>query len=168
MGHPHIPRVFSRPASQETLMSNACQTSRVSNAPNERCELSPDIDESKLGSFRQMPPRDSRGTARTRRSETKISWKTAIQGEFLRALSRSRQATRSRIAEHRIPCRECVVQSWRQPQPQRDDAHPWDAIRRTMGWGSLTSDADRTGLVEDTYVIPIHDWFLSEGGKTSM
>ncbi len=37
-----------------------------------------------------------------------------------------------------------------------------------MGWGSLTSDADRTGLVEDTYVIPIHDWFLSEGGKTSM
>ena len=40
-------------------------------------------------------------------------------------------------------------------------AAPW-------GWGSLTSDADRTGLVEDTYVIPIHDWFLSEGGKTSM
>jgi len=35
-------------------------------------------------------------------------------------------------------------------------------------WGSLTSGADRARLVKPRYVIPIHDWFLSEGGRTFM
>ena len=35
-------------------------------------------------------------------------------------------------------------------------------------WGSLTSGADRARLVKPKYAIPIHDWFLSEGGKTFM
>jgi len=35
-------------------------------------------------------------------------------------------------------------------------------------WGSLTAGADRTRLVKPRYVIPIHDWFLSEGGRTFM
>ena len=35
-------------------------------------------------------------------------------------------------------------------------------------WGSLTIGADRTRLVRPKYVIPIHDWFLSEGGRTVM
>ena len=35
-------------------------------------------------------------------------------------------------------------------------------------WGSLTNGADRARLVRPRYVIPIHDWFLSEGGRTFM
>ena len=35
-------------------------------------------------------------------------------------------------------------------------------------WGSLTNGADRTRLVRPRYVIPIHDWFLSESGRTFM
>jgi len=35
-------------------------------------------------------------------------------------------------------------------------------------WGSLVDGVDRTKVVEPTYVIPIHDWFLSEGGKDFM
>ena len=35
-------------------------------------------------------------------------------------------------------------------------------------WGSLTNGADRTRLVRPKYVIPIHDWFLSDGGRTVM
>jgi L-ascorbate metabolism protein UlaG (beta-lactamase superfamily) len=32
-------------------------------------------------------------------------------------------------------------------------------------WGSVTSGADRTRLVRPRYVIPIHDWFVSEPGR---
>ncbi|MDJ0792433.1 MAG: MBL fold metallo-hydrolase [Acidimicrobiia bacterium] len=35
-------------------------------------------------------------------------------------------------------------------------------------WGSLTHGADRARLVKPQYVIPIHDWFLSDGGRTFM
>ena len=35
-------------------------------------------------------------------------------------------------------------------------------------WGSLTSGADRARLVRPRYVVPIHDWFLSEPGKGFM
>lgn len=35
-------------------------------------------------------------------------------------------------------------------------------------WGSLVAGVDRTRLVDPRYVIPIHDWFLSEGGKDFM
>lgn len=35
-------------------------------------------------------------------------------------------------------------------------------------WGSLVAGVDRTRLVRPRYVIPIHDWFLSEDGKTFM
>lgn len=35
-------------------------------------------------------------------------------------------------------------------------------------WGSLVAGVDRTRLVNPQYVIPIHDWFLSEGGKDFM
>ena len=35
-------------------------------------------------------------------------------------------------------------------------------------WGSLVDGVDRTKVVEPTYVIPIHDWFLSDGGKDFM
>jgi len=35
-------------------------------------------------------------------------------------------------------------------------------------WGSLVDGVDRTKVVEPTYVIPIHDWFLSESGKDFM
>jgi len=35
-------------------------------------------------------------------------------------------------------------------------------------WGSLVDGVDRTKVVKPTYVIPIHDWFLSEGGKDFM
>ena len=35
-------------------------------------------------------------------------------------------------------------------------------------WGSLTNGADRARLVRPRYVVPIHDWFLSEGGRTFM
>jgi L-ascorbate metabolism protein UlaG (beta-lactamase superfamily) len=35
-------------------------------------------------------------------------------------------------------------------------------------WGSLTAGADRARLVRPRHVIPIHDWFLSEGGRTFM
>ncbi len=35
-------------------------------------------------------------------------------------------------------------------------------------WGSLTNGADRARLVKPRFVIPIHDWFLSEGGRTFM
>ncbi|MGB5187846.1 MAG: MBL fold metallo-hydrolase, partial [Acidimicrobiia bacterium] len=35
-------------------------------------------------------------------------------------------------------------------------------------WGSLTNGTDRARLVRPRYVIPIHDWFLSEGGRTFM
>ena len=35
-------------------------------------------------------------------------------------------------------------------------------------WGSLTDGADRARLVRPRYVIPIHDWFLSEPGRTFM
>ena len=35
-------------------------------------------------------------------------------------------------------------------------------------WGSLTNGADRARLVRPRYVIPIHDWFLSEPGRTFM
>ena len=35
-------------------------------------------------------------------------------------------------------------------------------------WGSLTNGADRTRLVRPKHVIPIHDWFLSDGGRTVM
>jgi len=35
-------------------------------------------------------------------------------------------------------------------------------------WGSLTNGADRARLVRPRYVIPIHDWFLSEGGRAFM
>jgi len=32
-------------------------------------------------------------------------------------------------------------------------------------WGSVTNGADRARLVRPRYVIPIHDWFLSEPGR---
>ena len=32
-------------------------------------------------------------------------------------------------------------------------------------WGSLVAGVDRTRLVGPRYVIPIHDWFLSAGGR---
>lgn len=35
-------------------------------------------------------------------------------------------------------------------------------------WGSLVAGVERTRLVRPKYVIPIHDWFLSEGGKEFM
>jgi L-ascorbate metabolism protein UlaG (beta-lactamase superfamily) len=35
-------------------------------------------------------------------------------------------------------------------------------------WGSLVGGVDRTRLVGPRIVIPIHDWFLSEGGKKFM
>ena len=35
-------------------------------------------------------------------------------------------------------------------------------------WGSLTNGVDRARLVKPRYVIPIHDWFLSAGGRTFM
>jgi len=35
-------------------------------------------------------------------------------------------------------------------------------------WGSLTSGVDRTRLVRPRIVVPIHDWFLSEGGQSFM
>ena len=35
-------------------------------------------------------------------------------------------------------------------------------------WGSLTAGADRARLVKPKYVVPIHDWFLSPGGRTFM
>lgn len=35
-------------------------------------------------------------------------------------------------------------------------------------WGSLVAGVDRTRTVEPTYVIPIHDWFLSDGGMDFM
>lgn len=35
-------------------------------------------------------------------------------------------------------------------------------------WGSLVSGVDRVRLVKPRYVIPIHDWFLSEGGREFM
>ena len=35
-------------------------------------------------------------------------------------------------------------------------------------WGSLTSGADRARLVKPRYVVPIHDWFLSDGGRAFM
>jgi L-ascorbate metabolism protein UlaG (beta-lactamase superfamily) len=35
-------------------------------------------------------------------------------------------------------------------------------------WGSLVAGVDRTRLVKPRYVIPIHDWFLSDGGKEFM
>ena len=35
-------------------------------------------------------------------------------------------------------------------------------------WGSLTAGADRVRLVRPRYAIPIHDWFLSAGGKDFM
>lgn len=33
-------------------------------------------------------------------------------------------------------------------------------------WGSVTNGVDRSRLVKPKVVIPIHDWFLSEGGKS--
>jgi L-ascorbate metabolism protein UlaG (beta-lactamase superfamily) len=35
-------------------------------------------------------------------------------------------------------------------------------------WGSLTHGVDRARLVKPKYVIPIHDWFLSDGGRAFM
>jgi L-ascorbate metabolism protein UlaG (beta-lactamase superfamily) len=35
-------------------------------------------------------------------------------------------------------------------------------------WGSLVAGVDRTRLVRPRFVIPIHDWFLSEAGRTFM
>ena len=35
-------------------------------------------------------------------------------------------------------------------------------------WGSLVAGVDRTRLVGPRYVIPIHDWFLSDDGKDFM
>ncbi len=35
-------------------------------------------------------------------------------------------------------------------------------------WGSLTAATDRVRLVQPRYVIPIHDWFLSEPGRGVM
>ncbi len=35
-------------------------------------------------------------------------------------------------------------------------------------WGSLTAAVDRVRLVQPKYVIPIHDWFLSDEGATFM
>ncbi len=35
-------------------------------------------------------------------------------------------------------------------------------------WGSLVSGVDRVRLVKPRYVIPIHDWFLSQGGRELM
>jgi L-ascorbate metabolism protein UlaG (beta-lactamase superfamily) len=35
-------------------------------------------------------------------------------------------------------------------------------------WGSLVGGVDRTRLVGPQYVIPIHDWFISEGGRDFM
>jgi L-ascorbate metabolism protein UlaG (beta-lactamase superfamily) len=35
-------------------------------------------------------------------------------------------------------------------------------------WGSLVAGVDRTRLVNPKYVIPIHDWFISEGGRDFM
>lgn len=32
-------------------------------------------------------------------------------------------------------------------------------------WGSVTQGADRTRLTRPRYVIPIHDWFVSEPGR---
>jgi len=42
------------------------------------------------------------------------------------------------------------------------------AMPFTAPWGSLTNGIDRTRLVKPRYAIPIHDWFLSEGGQTFM
>jgi len=33
-------------------------------------------------------------------------------------------------------------------------------------WGSVTNGVDRSRLVKPKVVVPIHDWFLSEGGKS--
>lgn len=35
-------------------------------------------------------------------------------------------------------------------------------------WGSLVAGVDRTRLVNPKYVIPIHDWFISESGRDFM
>jgi len=35
-------------------------------------------------------------------------------------------------------------------------------------WGSLTNGADRARLVKPKYVVPIHDWFLSNPGRAFM
>lgn len=35
-------------------------------------------------------------------------------------------------------------------------------------WGSLTNGVDRARLVKPAYVVPIHDWFLSDGGRALM
>ncbi|GMQ94388.1 MAG: MBL fold metallo-hydrolase [Acidimicrobiia bacterium] len=35
-------------------------------------------------------------------------------------------------------------------------------------WGSLVAGVDRTRLVRPTYVIPVHDWFLSVDGREFM
>ena len=35
-------------------------------------------------------------------------------------------------------------------------------------WGSLVAGVDRTRLVGPRYVIPIHDWFLSEQGAAGL
>ena len=35
-------------------------------------------------------------------------------------------------------------------------------------WGSLTAGVDRTRLVHPRYVIPVHDWPLSNDGRTFM
>ncbi len=35
-------------------------------------------------------------------------------------------------------------------------------------WGSLVAGVDRTRLVRPRYVIPVHDWFLSDDGKAFM
>ena len=35
-------------------------------------------------------------------------------------------------------------------------------------WGSLTAGVDRARLVRPRYVVPIHDWFLSEPGRVFM
>ncbi len=35
-------------------------------------------------------------------------------------------------------------------------------------WGSLVAGVDRTRLVGPSYVIPIHDWFLTESGRKFM
>jgi L-ascorbate metabolism protein UlaG (beta-lactamase superfamily) len=48
------------------------------------------------------------------------------------------------------------------------ESMPILAMPFSAPWGSLVSGVDRTRLVGPRYVIPIHDWFLSNGGKDFM
>ncbi len=48
------------------------------------------------------------------------------------------------------------------------ESMPILAMPFSAPWGSLVSGVDRTRLVGPRYVIPIHDWFLSDGGRDFM